>query len=103
MDLVRPLALIDRALDTNQYSCKIKSLMHNDRIDNEGYRENVGIIIANDAGKLLLAGRIGSKGWQFPQGGMLDGESAEQAMFRELNEEVGLSAADVEILGYTRG
>jgi putative (di)nucleoside polyphosphate hydrolase len=77
--------------------------MHNDRIDNEGYRENVGIIIANDAGKLLLAGRIGSKGWQFPQGGMLDGESAEQAMFRELNEEVGLSAADVEILGYTRG
>ena len=76
--------------------------MPRDRIDNEGFRENVGIILANDAGKLLLAGRIGNKGWQFPQGGMLDGESAEQAMYRELHEEVGLSASDVEVLGSTR-
>jgi putative (di)nucleoside polyphosphate hydrolase len=76
--------------------------MRRDRIDNEGFRENVGIILANDAGKLLLAGRIGNKGWQFPQGGMLDGESAEQAMYRELHEEVGLSAADVQVLGSTR-
>jgi putative (di)nucleoside polyphosphate hydrolase len=76
--------------------------MCSDRIDNEGYRENVGIIVANDDGKLLLGGRVGNKGWQFPQGGMLEGETAEQAMFRELDEEVGLSADDVEILGSTR-
>ncbi len=76
--------------------------MRRDRIDDDGFRENVGIILANDSDKLLLAGRIGSKGWQFPQGGMLDGESAEQAMYRELHEEVGLSAADVEVLGSTR-
>ena len=73
-----------------------------DYIDTEGFRANVGIILANADGKLLLAGRIGNRGWQFPQGGMLVGESEEDAMYRELHEEVGLSAADVEILGITR-
>ena len=75
--------------------------MCSDRIDSEGFRANVGIILANDAGKLLLGGRIGNRGWQFPQGGMQAGESAEQAMFRELREEIGLSESDVEILGVT--
>jgi putative (di)nucleoside polyphosphate hydrolase len=73
-----------------------------DDIDSEGFRANVGIILANADGKLLLAGRIGNKGWQFPQGGMLEGESDEEAMYRELYEEVGLVAHDVEILGATR-
>lgn len=73
-----------------------------DHIDSEGFRANVGIILANADGKLLLAGRIGNKGWQFPQGGMMRGESDTDAMFRELHEEVGLVAADVEILGCTR-
>ena len=75
--------------------------MGNDSIDAEGYRANVGIIICNGEGRLLLAGRIGSKGWQFPQGGLMEGESAEEAMYRELKEEVGLDAADVQILGST--
>ena len=75
--------------------------MSSDSIDSDGYRANVGIILANDANKLLLAGRIGSKGWQFPQGGMLDAESAEQAMYRELHEEVGLRPDDVQLLGVT--
>ncbi len=75
--------------------------MSSDRIDAEGFRANVGIILANDAGKLLLAGRIGNKGWQFPQGGLQQGESLEEAMFRELQEEVGLREADVEILAVT--
>ena len=73
----------------------------NDRIDDEGYRANVGIILSNDVGKLLLAGRIGSKGWQFPQGGVLEGESADDAMYRELEEEVGLNRDDVAVLGRT--
>lgn len=76
--------------------------MSNDDIDSEGFRANVGIILSNDAGKLLLAGRIGGSGWQFPQGGMIRGESPEEAMYRELHEEVGLAAEDVEILGATR-
>jgi len=73
-----------------------------DHIDSEGFRANVGIILANADGKLLLAGRIGNKGWQFPQGGMLEGETEEEAMYRELHEEVGLSALDVAVLGATR-
>jgi len=75
--------------------------MNSDWIDDEGFRANVGIILTNDRGKLMLAGRVGSKGWQFPQGGMLRGEEPEQAMYRELREEVGLEAADVEVLGMT--
>ena len=76
--------------------------MSNDWIDDEGFRANVGIILTNSDGKLLLGGRVGASGWQFPQGGMLEGESPEAAMFRELEEEVGLVPADVEVLGVTR-
>jgi putative (di)nucleoside polyphosphate hydrolase len=75
--------------------------MSNDWIDAEGFRANVGIILADGDGKLLLAGRAGSKGWQFPQGGVLRGEEPEAAMFRELREEVGLDRDDVELLGVT--
>jgi putative (di)nucleoside polyphosphate hydrolase len=76
--------------------------MSNDWIDDEGFRANVGIILANDDRKLLLGGRVGAKGWQFPQGGMLRGEEPEDAMYRELREEVGLEPEDVELLGVTR-
>lgn len=72
-------------------------------IDENGYRPNVGIILCNDSGQVLWARRIGQDAWQFPQGGIKDGESTEQALFRELGEEVGLSEQDVEILGCTRG
>jgi putative (di)nucleoside polyphosphate hydrolase len=40
--------------------------------------------------------------WQFPQGGIKYGESPEQAMFRELHEEVGLRPEHVRILARTR-
>ncbi len=75
--------------------------MSNDYIDQDGFRANVGIILSNADGKLLLAGRAGSKGWQFPQGGMRPGEDPENAMYRELHEEVGLTPDDVEVLGAT--
>ena len=77
--------------------------MGNDWIDPEGYRANVGIILANSDNKLLLGGRIGAKGWQFPQGGLLEGEESVDAMYRELHEEIGLVKADVELLEVTRG
>ncbi len=76
--------------------------MSNDWIDAEGFRANVGIILANSDNKLLLGGRVGAKGWQFPQGGMVEGEAPEQAMFRELHEEIGLTESDVEVLSVTR-
>ncbi len=76
--------------------------MGNDWIDAEGFRANVGIILANTDNKLLLGGRVGAKGWQFPQGGMLEGETPEDAMYRELHEEIGLEPDDVDVLGVTR-
>jgi len=75
--------------------------MGNDWIDAEGFRANVGIILANSDNKLMLGGRVGAKGWQFPQGGMIEGEEPVDAMFRELREEVGLEEADVEVLDVT--
>jgi putative (di)nucleoside polyphosphate hydrolase len=75
--------------------------MGNDWIDAEGFRANVGIILANSDNKLLLGGRVGAKGWQFPQGGMIEGEEPIDAMFRELHEEVGLAKGDVEVLSVT--
>lgn len=58
-------------------------------IDDDGYRPNVGIVICNRQGQVMWAWRYGQHSWQFPQG-ELTGESAEQAMYRELFEEVGL-------------
>jgi putative (di)nucleoside polyphosphate hydrolase len=73
-------------------------------IDSDGFRPNVGIMLANDRGQLLWARRVGGRdAWQFPQGGIDKGESPEQALYRELHEEVGLSRHSVEILGTTRG
>lgn len=73
-------------------------------IDADGFRPNVGIILTNSRGELLWARRIGGQdAWQFPQGGIKQHETAEQALYRELQEEVGLSPQDVEILGVTRG
>jgi len=71
-------------------------------IDSEGYRANVGIILTNEAGQLFWARRIGENAWQFPQGGIRDNESPEQALYRELHEEVGLQPGDVQIIGSTK-
>ena len=67
-------------------------------IDFDGYRPNVGIVICNRKGQVLWAKRYGQNSWQFPQGGINDNESAEQAMYRELYEEVGLQPKDVKVL-----
>ena len=71
-------------------------------IDQEGYRPNVGIVILNDDNKVLWAKRVAEDAWQFPQGGINEGESLEAAMYRELMEEVGLSSDHVEIIGKTK-
>ena len=67
-------------------------------IDFDGYRPNVGIVICNDKGQVLWAKRYGQNSWQFPQGGINDNETPEQAMYRELFEEVGLTRKDVRVL-----
>ena len=70
-------------------------------IDSNGFRPNVGIIICNKLGQLLWAKRIKQDAWQFPQGGINEAETTEEALFRELSEEVGLCKDDVRILSQT--
>ena len=72
-------------------------------IDQEGYRPNVGIVVTNKESQVLWAKRIGKQeAWQFPQGGIDDGETPEKALYRELAEEVGLLAESVRLLGSTQ-
>lgn len=71
-------------------------------IDREGYRSNVGIVLCNTRDQVFLAKRVRQPAWQFPQGGIKSGESPEQAMYRELEEETGLRPHHVRILGRTR-
>ena len=70
-------------------------------IDSDGFRANVGIVICNCDGELLWAKRIRQRAWQFPQGGIREHETLEQALYRELDEEVGLHEQDVRILHRT--
>lgn len=72
-------------------------------IDRDGFRANVGIILTNDAGRVFWARRIGQNSWQFPQGGIKSHETAEQALYRELEEEVGLISSGVTVLAVTDG
>lgn len=58
------------------------------------YRPNVSAIILSsnypEKKEIFLAERIDLKDiWQFPQGGIDNGESEEDALFRELKEEIG--------------
>lgn len=71
-------------------------------LDRDGYRPNVGIILCNAQNKVFWGKRIREHAWQFPQGGIKYGESPEQAMYRELMEEIGLKPEHVRILGRTR-
>ena len=72
-------------------------------IDADGFRPNVGIILANGQGNVLWARRVNQDAWQFPQGGIHEGESAEEALYRELTEEIGLAEQHVNIIACTRG
>lgn len=71
-------------------------------VDRAGYRLNVGIILMGQSGRVFWGKRHGHDSWQFPQGGLLSGETAEDAMIRELHEEIGLESQDVKILGVTK-
>ena len=72
-------------------------------LDKDGYRPNVGIILLNFRNEVFWGKRVRQHSWQFPQGGIKHGESPEQAMFRELYEEIGLKPEHVKIVARTRG
>ncbi len=71
-------------------------------LDRDGYRPNVGIVLTNLRDEVFWGKRVNQHAWQFPQGGINAGESPERAMYRELEEEVGLRPDHVRILGRTR-
>ncbi len=64
------------------------------------YRPGVGLVLTNGRGHIWLGERRGwPDSWQLPQGGIEPGEEIEEAMWRELAEEVGTASA--ELLGST--
>lgn len=71
---------------------------------NQVYRPNIGIILLNSAGKILLAERNGMPGtWQLPQGGIDENETPLQALNREVLEELGIRPNLYNILAVTSG
>jgi putative (di)nucleoside polyphosphate hydrolase len=73
-----------------------------DFIDPDGFRANVGIVLIREDRQVFLGGRTGGRGWQFPQGGVRRQEAPEEALYRELKEEIGLEREDVELVAATR-
>ena len=67
-------------------------------MNDKSYRKNVGLIVLNQKNQLLVCRRKDQKSWQFPQGGIDDGESPRAAAHRELFEEVGIKQKDVTII-----
>lgn len=66
------------------------------------YRPNVAIVLCNDRAQVLWARRIGHDGWQFPQGGVNRDESILDAVYREMEEELGLKPTHVELIAFTK-
>jgi putative (di)nucleoside polyphosphate hydrolase len=64
------------------------------------YRPAVGVMLLNREGKVFVGQRMDStlEAWQMPQGGLDEGEDAEQGAFRELEEETGIPRDKVEIV-----
>ncbi|MBZ8131935.1 RNA pyrophosphohydrolase [Afifella sp. IM 167] len=63
----------------------------------DGYRPCVGLVVFNPDGFVFLGRRKGGEesvaqgfAWQMPQGGMDEGENAQEAAVRELWEETGM-------------
>lgn len=67
------------------------------------YRLGVGAVLLNAEGQVLVAQRIDTPGdaWQMPQGGIDEGEDPREAVFRELEEEIG--TANAQIVAETEG
>ncbi|NNC90247.1 MAG: RNA pyrophosphohydrolase [Akkermansiaceae bacterium] len=63
------------------------------------YRPNVALLLVDDDGRLLVCERAKTaNSWQFPQGGVDKGESLEEALHREVEEEIGLPKGCYEVL-----
>ncbi|YCM46117.1 RNA pyrophosphohydrolase [Verrucomicrobiaceae bacterium 227] len=62
------------------------------------YRPNVAALMINEDGRILICERLETPGaWQFPQGGVDEGEAVEEALLREVSEEIGLAPTDYTV------
>src|SRR3546814_17821784 len=68
------------------------------------YRPCAGVMLANRDGRVFVGQRLDttSEAWQMPQGGIDDGEEAEEAAIRELGEATGVHGGLVEIIARSR-
>ncbi|WP_136162930.1 RNA pyrophosphohydrolase [Sphingomonas flavalba] len=68
------------------------------------YRPAVGIMLLNPVGRVFVGQRLDNEleAWQMPQGGIDDGEGAEAAALRELNEETGITPRHVDLVARHR-
>jgi putative (di)nucleoside polyphosphate hydrolase len=68
------------------------------------YRPAAAVMLLNPEGKVWVGQRIDNKAdaWQMPQGGLDEGEDPLDGALRELEEETGIPAGLVEILGRSR-
>ena len=63
------------------------------------YRPNVAFILRRADGRILIGERSDIAGaWQFPQGGVHKGESAREALAREVLEEISLAPTDYNVV-----
>src|SRR5204862_320216 len=61
------------------------------------YRPCVGAMVLNRQGRVFVGKRIDQslEAWQMPQGGIDAGETPEQALRRELKEEIGTDRVEI--------
>ncbi|OAN52368.1 RNA pyrophosphohydrolase [Paramagnetospirillum marisnigri] len=61
------------------------------------YRPGIGLVLVNAQGLVFVAQRVDTPGdaWQFPQGGIDEGEDPRATALREMKEEIGTDKAEI--------
>lgn len=72
-----------------------------DNVTASGFRAGIGIVVVSAAGKVLQCQRadVAAPAWQFLQGGIEADETLVEAAKREIEEEIGVTYAHLELAG----